>query len=130
MLLPPPPPHETIVIVTAARISRQIPRIICFLSTTKTMEKNIPAARIQLEEGYGRCCRRTAVVGAVVVTVTVAVVVETTPFGFKDAGENEHVASEGNPEQASVIVPVKFVELEMAMAVVPELPAVWMNTAG
>ena len=63
-------------------------------------------------------------------TVSDTVVVEFTPFGFKDAGENVHVASEGNPEHAIVMVPLKFVELEMATEVVPELPGVWIRTAG
>ena len=63
-------------------------------------------------------------------TVTVTVVVETTPFAFRDAGENEHVASEGNPEQASAMVPLKFVELEMATEVVPEPPGLEITTAG
>ena len=68
------------------------------------------------------------VVGAVVLTVTETVVVETTPFGFRDAGENEQVASEGNPEQASVMVPLKFVELEIATEVDPEPPGVLIST--
>ena len=126
----PPPPHETIPMVAAARRSRQIPRIICFLSTNNTTENSIPVASIQAEKGYKGCCRRAAVVGAVVLTVTDTVVVEVTPFGFREAGENEHVASEGKPEQASVMAPVKFVELEIATEVPPEPPGLLITTAG
>lgn len=127
MLLWLPPPHETIVMVPIARSSSEAPRTICLLCTKRTMEKNIPTASVVKE--YERWCRRAADVGAVVVTVTVAVTVEAA-VGFTDAGENEHVDSEGNPEQASVMVPVKFDELEMATEVVPELPRVLMNTLG
>ena len=125
-----PPPQETTVIVTAARSSRHIPRIICFLSARKTIENNIPAASIQLETRCNGCCRRAAVVEAVVLTVTVTVVLEAAPLGFRDAGENKHVDSDGNPEQASAMVPLKFVELETATEVVPELPGVWISTVG
>lgn len=129
MLLP-PPPQEAIITVAAASRSRQIPRIICFLSAMNTMENNIPTASIQPETPCNGCCRLAAVVGAVVLTVTVAVVVETTPFAFRDAGENEHVASEGNPEQASAMVPLKLVELEIATEVAPVPPGLVMATAG
>ena len=63
-------------------------------------------------------------------TVTDTVVVEVTPFGFRDAGENEHVASEGNPEQASVMVPLKFDELEIATEVAPVPPGLVITMAG
>ena len=126
----PPPPQETIEIVTPARSSRDIPRIICFLSKKRTIENNIPTANTQLEAGWKGCCKWVALVGAVVLTVTVAMVVAATPPGLTDAGENKHAASEGNPEQARVMVPLKFVEFEMAKEVLSELPGVWISMPG
>jgi hypothetical protein len=93
------------------------------------IENKIPTASIPLEKRNKGCCKRAAAVGAVVLTVTAAVIVEGTPLGFTDAGENEHVASEGNPEHASVMVPLKFDELEMLTEVAPEPPGLLMTTA-
>lgn len=125
-----PPPQETIVIVAAASTNREIPRVICFLSTTRTVENSTPTASIQPETGCKQCRKRAAVVGAVVLTATVAVIVEGVPLGFTDGGENEQVASEGNPEQVSVMVPLKLVELEIATVVAPGPPGLLMTTAG
>ena len=69
-------------------------------------------------------------VAAVVVTVTTAVVVETVPVVFTEAGENAQVASDGKPAQAKVIVPLNPVELDMFSEVEPAPPGVFMMTAG
>jgi hypothetical protein len=56
-------------------------------------------------------CSATAV-GAVVVTLIVAVVVAAVPLAVTDDGEKAHDASDGSPLHAKLIVPLKPVELE------------------
>ena len=63
------------------------------------MENNSPAPIIPVAR-EGRC----PVVGACVVIAMVAVVEPAVPVGFTDDGVIVHVASEGTPEQARVIV--------------------------
>jgi hypothetical protein len=62
------------------------------------------------------------VCGAVVLTVMVTVVVAAVPFAAMDDGLNAHVASDGKPEQARLIVPLKLLEFATVIDVVPEEP--------
>ena len=52
----------------------------------------------------------------------VTVVVAAVPFAAMEDGLNAHVASEGKPEQARLIVPLKLLEFATVIDVVPEEP--------
>jgi len=72
-----------------------------------------------------RACERA--VGAVVVTVIEALVVFAVPLAVIVAGANAQAASEGRPEQARLIVPLKPVELETLINVEPTPPGAEIN---
>ena len=67
------------------------------------------------------------VCGAVVLTVMVTEVVAAVPFAAMDVGLNAHVDSEGKPEQARLIVPLKLLEFATVIDVVPEEPGAEME---
>lgn len=67
-------------------------------------------------------------VAAIVVTAIVTFVVVSVPVALMLAGLNMHAASDGSPAQASVIVPLKFVELTTAIEEVPVPPGAEITT--
>jgi hypothetical protein len=75
---------------------------------------------IQAADRLVRRCKLA--VGAFVVTVIEALVVAAVPFAVIVAGENRQVASEGRPEHARLMVPLKPVELETLIDVEPTPP--------
>jgi hypothetical protein len=67
-------------------------------------------------------------VGAVVFTVIETVVVVAVPFADTDGGLNVHFDSDGNPEHARLIMPLKPVEFKTLTDVDPRLPGAEMTT--
>src|SRR5215467_4929822 len=126
-----PPPHEGTATTTATKTSRRITRIWCCRLLTSTMENNSPAPIIQVaKEGRCPCSCRSPVVGACVVIAMVAVVEPAVPVGFTDDGVIVHVASEGAPEQARLIVLPYPVEYWTAIEVCPDPPGAETITFG
>lgn len=105
-VLLPAPPQDGITTTDAAKTSKSIIRSCCLLLTSR-IENNSPAPVIEVAAKYSRPCPcRSLEVAACVVMATVAVVEPTVPVGFTDDGVIVHVASDGAPEQARVIVPL------------------------
>lgn len=91
--------------------SRRNLRRACFQLTTTT-ERGSPKPNIHhCASKYVRRRGVTIAVAAVVVTVIEAAVVLRVPFAGMLAGVKVHVASEGSPAQARLIVPLKLVEV-------------------
>jgi hypothetical protein len=67
-------------------------------------------------------------VGAVVLTVIETVVVVAVPFAATDAGLKVHFDSDGIPEHARLIAPLKPVEFRTLTDVDPRPPGVEMTT--
>ena len=76
-------------------------------------------AIIHLLPEVGRNC---ALAGAVVLTLTETFEVAAVPFAVIDAGLKLHFDSEGSPEQAKLIVPLKPLEFTTLIDVVPTPP--------
>jgi hypothetical protein len=72
--------------------------------------------------------RSCALTGAVVFTVTVTFVVPAVPFAAMDAGLKAHFDSEGSPEQAKLIEPLKPLEFITLIDVLPTPPGAEMVT--
>ena len=119
LLLPPPQPGTNIIRINSAKKpertrSRPLPAR-KIEPSTKVPAANKLAKRVCL----GAC---SMAVGAVVVTFTTAEVVWGDPLAIIVEGVKVQAASEGRPEQARVIVPLKPVEYETVKDACPEPP--------
>lgn len=127
-LLPPPPPPPQAGTISSRNmsVSTIMPRVRFFPPTSITPNNPSPVSN-----SAGRNIRRwdrIIAVGAVVVIVIVAFVAFMVPFALRLAGENVHLASDGNPEHANEIVPLNPVEFETFTSEVPLPPGVVMVT--
>jgi len=125
LLLPPPHPGATTSNINVR--NKNNPRARRF-PLTSTLERSIPTANIHSAGKNVRRCKRDMAVAAFVVMVMEGVVVLAVPFAVIVAGAKTHVASEGRPEQANVIVPLKLVEFVTLTDVVPDPPGAAINT--
>jgi hypothetical protein len=120
-----PPPQAGINVSKVNSIINASPRCRRFVPARKIAGKTNPMAIIHLLPEVRRNC---ALTGAVVLTVTETLVVAAVPFAAMDAGLKAHFDSEGSPEQAKLIVPLKPLEFMTLIDVLPTPPGAEMVT--
>lgn len=120
--LPPLPPHAG----TDSNISNvkniSKPRVLWSFPPRNTPDRTSPRLNIHKAAKYLCGWEWFIAVVAVVVMVMATLVVFGVPLAATEVGLKMHCASEGNPEQASEIVPLKPVELEMLTELDPDPP--------
>jgi hypothetical protein len=128
--LPWPPPQEgTAVNANASRSSKHSPRIRCCFPPKNPIVIRTANPLIQYAKRNGPCfdCK-AAVVAAVVVTEIPTVVMLIVPLAETEEGLKVHVASDGKPEHANVMVPLKPVEFVTSSDDDPDAPGAVMPT--
>jgi hypothetical protein len=115
--------------MTANVSSKKNPRTRCRFPPTRTLENNSPMPTTHCPGSqFVPCSERAVAVGTLVVTVIDALVVFAVPFAAILAGAKVHVASEGRPEQARLMLPLNPLELETLTEVDPVPPGAEINT--
>ncbi len=100
----------------------------CCFPPSRKIESSSPRPIIHCADKYRRRWNPSVAVAAVVVTMIAAIVVLGVPVALMVAGVKVHVASEGRPTQARLIIPLKLVELATVTDEVPVPPGVEIKT--